>query len=181
MKRLYNKILNEVLSVYDFDSWDDSEQTFKTDIEKNLEQVFIYKAEWKVMQIFDDGTNNGWTRYGRYMDKVYSDGKKLKINTGCIHTVPDKIYKIVIKELNGITDCGCMFLNCTDLISVPLFDTSKCQDFIYMFESCTSLKTVPLLNIQKECRIKGMFEYCESLDEKTKNIWNPDQGGTPQF
>ena len=45
MKNLYNKILKEALDIMDFDSWDDSEQTFKEKIEKGLNgKLFIYYA-----------------------------------------------------------------------------------------------------------------------------------------
>ena len=42
MNRLYNKILNEVYLVQDFDSWDKSEDTFKQDIKKSLSGLLFY-------------------------------------------------------------------------------------------------------------------------------------------
>ena len=146
MKRLYNKILNEVLSVYDFDSWDDSEQTFKTDITLNLvAKPFIhYKTKddlKKGIQIFSstfirsvylvDEDHSFWTE--NFIDEIYVNGRRSPISlitenvngdyyiTGCtIDEYDPGEYEVIIKNINIENKiCTKMFEGLETLISVP--------------------------------------------------------------
>ena len=69
MKILYNKILKEALDIMDFDSWDNSEQIFKDDIEKSLRSAqLVYKINLRQeIKIFEQYSNI----YIKFKDKVY--------------------------------------------------------------------------------------------------------------
>jgi len=56
-----------------------------------------------------------------------------------------------------------MFLNCSSLISVPLFDTSNVQSMSNMFADCSSLISVPLFDTSNVRNMDYMFGYCTSL------------------
>ena len=188
MSKLYNKILNEVYLIQDFDSWDNTEQTFKNNIENALGKFFVYLITCGYIRVFDDGHNNGWVQFKNYRLKVRYNGKLVRVDEdGEIYvkdTAPSlslgQEFKITIDDIDNITDCGCMFYSCDDLVRVPKFDTSKVTDMINMFYCCNKLTYVPKLNLSNVTRVSRMFEGCSSLNEETKKIWRIDEEGTPK-
>ena len=163
--QMYKNILKEVLQVYDFDSWDDSEQTFKEKINDQLEKLFIYKPprNWDSLsnlQILDyrgdleeysPSDCDDWPDdlFNFYKERVWVEGKKITITpVGCTEEIfdTDKEYHVYIEDLDGIKNCKFMFYK-TDIKKVPIFDTSKCCDMKCMFYDCPYLEHVPALNI----------------------------------
>lgn len=63
----------------------------------------------------------------------------------------------------SVTDMRGMFVECTPLTSVPLFDTSSCTNMSSMFSKCTSLTTVPLFNTSSCTNMSAMFRGCTSV------------------
>jgi hypothetical protein len=61
------------------------------------------------------------------------------------------------------TNFSYMFLNCTSLASVPLFNTAAGTDFSYMFLNCPTLTSVPLFNTSSGTNFLGMFQSCTTL------------------
>ena len=55
-----------------------------------------------------------------------------------------------------------MFLNCTSLTTVPLFNTAAVTQMAQMFNGCTSLTTVPAL-VTSSASFASMFLNCFSL------------------
>ena len=59
-----------------------------------------------------------------------------------------------------------MFQGCTNITSVPLFDTSNATDMSNLFQNCEKLTEIPALDASK-CTIAGhldyMFSGCKSL------------------
>ena len=76
-----------------------------------------------------------------------------------------------IKTIGGCTAIGQsgnrgLFLNCSSLQSVPLFDTSGVNSMREMFQGCSSLRTIPLFDTANVTGINGMlnmFNGCVSL------------------
>ena len=60
-------------------------------------------------------------------------------------------------------DLNSMFINCSNLITVPLFDTSNVTNMLYMFNCCLNLTTVPLFDTSKVKDMNSMFNKCEKL------------------
>jgi surface protein len=56
-----------------------------------------------------------------------------------------------------------MFLGCSSLQSVPLFNTATITNMSNMFNACTSLQSVPLFNTSLAINMTGMFSGCTSL------------------
>lgn len=75
-----------------------------------------------------------------------------------------------LKSVSGIrtsyklTRCMNMFLECSSLTQVPLFDTSEVEVFSTMFRGCTSLRSVPAYDTSKCFDFSGMFLDCHSLE-----------------
>ena len=56
-----------------------------------------------------------------------------------------------------------MFMNCTNLQTIPLIDTSYVTDMQQMFNSCSNLQTIPLLNTSSVTNMEQMFSQCGKL------------------
>ena len=175
MKKLYKNILNEVFQVYDFDSWDNTEQSFKNDkINELKDKTFIYKKDelsfYEDLQIFSSNSfkSCAWPLYKEYVDSgkviITLEGKRVKLHEGSLKgkwTIGN-IYLLEITGLDGIENARNMFHAC-DIVKVPLFDTSKCIDMSRMFEYCNALEKVPLFNMDSVKECKCMLAYCDKL------------------
>lgn len=64
---------------------------------------------------------------------------------------------------NEIFSFNRLFYGCSQLQSVPVFDTSRGVRFNGMFQNCMSLKTVPLLNTSNGDDFGYMFDGCSGL------------------
>lgn len=69
-----------------------------------------------------------------------------------------------IHTSDNLTDCMSMFLMCSSLTQVPLFDTSDVEQFGSMFASCTSLRSVPVYDTSNGLYLDAMFLDCQSLE-----------------
>ena len=66
-------------------------------------------------------------------------------------------------DISKVTNMNYMFMECTNLTTIPLLDTSKVTDMNYMFYGCTNLTTIPLLNTSKVTDMRQMFRNCTNL------------------
>ena len=67
---------------------------------------------------------------------------------------------------------GGMFYNCTDLTSVPLFDTSAAESMRFMFSGCTALTSVPLYNTSAVTNTANMFNGCTAVESGALALYN---------
>lgn len=71
-----------------------------------------------------------------------------------------------------------LFLNCSSLKSVPLFNTRNCTTFNSVFNGCFSLTSVPLFDTSNCTDFAGAFSFCYSLKSvppfNTSNVTNFD-------
>ena len=69
-----------------------------------------------------------------------------------------------------------MFSGCSNLVSVPLFDTSNVTDMSFMFNDCTKLTCIPLFDTSNVTNMTSMFEECDILKTipqlETSNVTN---------
>lgn len=61
------------------------------------------------------------------------------------------------------TNYSYYFENNTNLIYMPLVDTSKGTSFTYMFKGCSNLQIIPKLNTTNGTGFNGMFQLCTQL------------------
>lgn len=66
-------------------------------------------------------------------------------------------------ETSGVTDMRNTFNDCNNLISVPLLNTSACTSMERMFYACRKLATVPLFDTSRVTDMKEMFGFCSVL------------------
>jgi len=145
------------------------------DIDKvSYSKFFVYKiTEEKRIKIFD----KRWEQLKDYKKKVYLYGKRISIDKdGYTEYHLPGIYKFEIKDINNIKNCSYMFCDCSDLIQVPLFNTSEVKNMGAMFSGCIKLIYVPLFNTKNVENMSGMFEYCSKLIDiplfDTSNVIN---------
>lgn len=134
-------------------------------------QCFIYKLTTNAkIQIFD----KDWTQFKEYKDKVYINDEKVNLDSrGYTDKTYDQgTYFIKIDDIDNVTNCRYMFFDCTDLVEVPLFDTSKVENMGAMFYHCLNLREVALLNTRKDTNMNKMFYECNHLSKETKQIWS---------
>lgn len=72
------------------------------------------------------------------------------------------IYMPMVDTSQG-TKFSSMFNGCTSLVTVPLLNTSNCTIFQAMFQNCSSLRSVPTLNTSQGMVFTGMFSGCSAL------------------
>ena len=165
------RYLNEVLL-----DWGDPDENIQDnsiisskDIKWQIDKCFIYRVEDEPsrIKIFDDGSDNGWTEFEKFKDKVYINGKHIELTDIGGYTLDEfkpGEYKVYIEDIDQITACKCMFYKCTQLVSVPKFDTSKIDDMMRMFYKCTQLVSVPEFDTSKVKDMYEMFFCCRSLE-----------------
>ena len=162
------KYLNEVLL-----NWGDSDEDFQDnniikapDIKTKITQYFIYRVEDKPSKIkifahFD------WPEFKKYEDKVYINGKHVELDDSYKGYTLDEFkpgeYKVYIEDIDQITNCQCMFYECTQLVSVPLFDVSNVLSMESMFAFCWNLISVPLFDTVNVKDMGEMFRSCINL------------------
>lgn len=66
-------------------------------------------------------------------------------------------------DTSSATDTSTMFKQCTSLISVPQLVTSNVTDMSYMFSQCSSLANIPVLNTRSVTNMRDMFSGCRNL------------------
>lgn len=66
-------------------------------------------------------------------------------------------------DTSNVTDFNNVFNECYGLVEVPLLDTSKVTDMRGTFSNCNSLKKIPLLDTSKVTYMMMCFANCYSL------------------
>ena len=66
-------------------------------------------------------------------------------------------------DFEGITDMSYMFIDCGNLQTIPLIDTSNVTNMNFVFQGCGNLKAIPLLNTSNVVSMIGMFQNCYNL------------------
>lgn len=76
---------------------------------------------------------------------------------------PTKMIKRIPVDLVFDTSLTSAFSGCTNLIEIPMLNTSNVTSFQYTFSSCSSLTTIPLLNTSSAKNMSGMLNNCTQL------------------
>lgn len=100
------------------------------------------------------------TIWNKYNTGLSSNNKNL---SGCFSDCTDLI-TIPLIDTSETVNMSSMFYNCTSLKEIPLIDTSNVTDMSYIFNNCTSLTKVPLINTSKVTNMLNMFHGCSKLE-----------------
>lgn len=70
---------------------------------------------------------------------------------------------ISYNDTENVTYMRAMFSGCSNLLSVPLINTSKVTSMYQMFNYCNNLVSIPLFDTSKVTDMTSMFEYASKL------------------
>ena len=73
------------------------------------------------------------------------------------------LLEVLGANTTGVTSMYYMFVGCSSLTSVSLFDTSHVSNMNNMFNNCSSLTSVPLFNTSNVSNMTSMLFKCTSL------------------
>ena len=90
---------------------------------------------------------------------VYKSGKDLSR----LLRDSTNLIEVIGANTNGVTSIDSMFLYCSALSSIPLFDTSNVTSFEGTFNGCNSLTSVPAYDTSKVTIMRLSFKDCSSL------------------
>ena len=107
-------------------------------------------------QTLVDATDNVW------------DITKNDTNWGNLFLQDATLVSVLGANSTGVTYMHGLFLSCTNLASVALFDTSSVLGVYYsqpgsMFGNCSSLTSVPCFDFSKVASLEQLFKACSSL------------------
>lgn len=69
----------------------------------------------------------------------------------------------ILQHTSNARDFSNMFLGCTAMTTVPLFNVSNGTTFYQMFRDCSSLLTAPQFDLSSATTVQGMFTNCQAL------------------
>lgn len=72
-------------------------------------------------------------------------------------------------DTSNITSFSRSFRNCSQIVDFPLLNTSNATGFSNVFYNCTSLKNVPVLDTSKADNLSGFFSNCPKLSTTSLN------------
>lgn len=81
----------------------------------------------------------------------------LKLGFSTFTEVPEWV------DFEGIADMSNMFMNCTNLETIPQIDTSNVTNMKEMFNNCSNLQTIPLIDTSNVVNMESMFSLCSNL------------------
>jgi surface protein len=90
---------------------------------------------------------------------VYKSGTSF----GYLLTSSTNVIEVLGANTTGITDMNHMFIGCSYLESVPLFDTSNVTNIESMFNSCFALTNIPLFDTSNVTNMYGMCDNCTHI------------------
>ena len=100
-----------------------------------------------------DSTNNVWDIYKQ-------SNNWSSLFKGCT----TQLLEVMGANTTNVTSMRQMFINCSTLTNVQLFDTSNVTDMGSMFQSCISLTSIPLFNTSKVTLISFAFYSCYDVE-----------------
>ena len=107
-----------------------------------------------------------WSELFRYKDSLLG---VLGANTAGVTNMVDMFLRcswlttVPLFDTSSVTNMAGMFQE-TSLTSVPLLDTSSVTNMNYMFSDCSALTSVPLLDTSSATGMLGMFLNCTSVE-----------------
>ena len=116
----------------------------------------------KVTEVATTWTDLDGMKYSYSTITKFQDGYKFAPRTGdnCyqMFSVCSNLITIPHFDTSNATDMTGMFLNCSSLTSVPPFDTSKVTNMSRMFYGCKALASIPLFNTTKVNNMDNLFD-----------------------
>lgn len=82
------------------------------------------------------------------------------------------LISVALFDTSSITDGASMFDTCTSLISVPLFDFSNVTNTQNMFRDCAALSYIPAFVLSSVSNCRDMFNGCRNVQSGALAVYN---------
>ena len=127
-----------------------------------FDAMFGVSVNVNVTEVATTWTDLDGMKYSDSTITKFQDGYKFAPRTGdnCyqMFSVCSNLITIPHFDTSNATDMTGMFLNCSSLTSVPPFDTSKVTNMSRMFYGCKALASIPLFNTTKVNNMDNLFD-----------------------
>lgn len=124
------------------------------------EGVEVYVETLPTLNITENGTYDTVNKgvEVNVVPKIKAADYGLKISRSSFTEIPEWL------DLNGCTDWSSMFYFCSNLTSIPLFDTSKVENMESAFAYCTQITELPLFDLSS---CKNLYSAFQNLTKCT--------------
>jgi surface protein len=122
-------------------------------------------AQYYIINVTTD-TFQVSTTYGGSALALTTDGTGVALygtNMNSMFVNCSSLTSIPLFNTANVTNMGTMFSSCSSLATVPLFNTANVIDMSSMFQNCRGLKLIPLFNTANVTNMSSMFTACSSL------------------
>lgn len=118
------------------------------------EGVEVYVETLPTLTITENGTYDTVNKgvEVNVVPKIKAADYGLKISHSSFTEIPEWL------DLNGCTDWSYMFYFCSNLTSIPLFDTSKVETMESAFAYCTQITELPLFDLSSCKNLSSAFQ-----------------------
>ena len=168
---------------------DNNDQLAKISKNEIMLKIKVEQSDIENTIYFLDNTNGKYDENDLLIDHNHDNLKEInETNTTMIvneKIVPfkkffiptqDKIYSIILKFKNKLTNCAYMFYDCKKIIEIDFskFNTENVIDMQRMFVGCSSLKSLDLTSFKtdKVTNMRTMFYECSSLTSINLSSFN---------
>lgn len=125
----------------------------------------------------------GYSNAPDYVMTAFNYAKDIYDNWDSSTTTMQNLYNgntelvyMPLVDTSNVTNMNNTFYSCTNLQSIPQLNTSNVTNMQYAFSGCNQLKIIPQLNTSKVTTMAGMFNGCSKLTSipqfDTSNVTN---------
>lgn len=92
---------------------------------------------------------------------------------GFTFTHPDSwLVRVIGANASSVGNTSRMFMECTSLQDIAIFDTSSLKYMNQMFQGCTNLSYIPLFNVSKVKEAGLAFKNCINVKQGILSMYN---------
>lgn len=139
---------------------------------------------WKPGSVWTDVSGDVWDctiDKASWNAALYGMGNLVEIlgaNTSTVTSMGDLfmdctyLTRVALFDTSAVTNTSCMFLRCNRLETVATFDTSHVTDMSGMFSQCSALTTIPDLDVSSVQNVTSMCLLCGNVQTGAYNMYN---------
>lgn len=136
--------------------------TIVDDLNTLTTKVAALRTKVKAKAVASDATVADTDTISQIVDKIVSFSR-IKLTNSYKYVDSLNNYISNICDFSNITDMSRMFKNCSELTSIPLFDTSRANIMNEFFYGCAGLTKVTQIDVQSATNMMYIFYKCPAL------------------
>ena len=82
------------------------------------------------------------------------------------------LVRVIGANASSVGNMSRMFMECTSLQDIAIFDTSSLKYMNQMFQGCTNLSYIPLFNVNKVEEASWAFKNCINVEQGILSMYN---------